>query len=254
MGGRCLHHPWAVEPLVPGTLSPSTSPQTRTRRPWESSVPCGQAQVGSAPGPCADKDVAGTGGSGSVLTSSPPARVCGPRISCGVLCFRVPSKRTRRDPAAPGHSEETARKRSAALGRRGAFGSTGRGWGCCLGPEHWPLRGCRARPGPPLGVGPDTIRALSLQPQARPSLHLVQRPRQPARGSPAQLAGTPGARPQPAWTPIARLREAHLRPGADRAPHPEGLHQSGCQETPALATPDRASCRAPGSPGVPPAL
>lgn len=48
----CFHHQWqAAEPLVPGTLSPSTSPQPRTIRPWESSVPRGQAHVGSAPAP-----------------------------------------------------------------------------------------------------------------------------------------------------------------------------------------------------------
>lgn len=157
-------------------------------------------------------------------------------------------------PLPQGTAKRPPGREALLLDAAGPLGALAGGWGCCLGPEHWPLRGCRARPGPPLGVGPDTIRALSLRPQARPSLHLVQRPRQPARGRPAQLAGTPGARPQPAWTPVARLREAHPKPGADGAPHPEGLHQSGCQETPALPTPDRASCRAPGNPGVPPVL
>ena len=77
-------------------------------------------------------------------------------------------------------------KKSSAPLSPGASGSTAlgaEGGRCCPAPEHWPLRDCRARPGPPLRVGPDTIPALSLQPLSQPSLHPVQCPRQSCSAS-----------------------------------------------------------------------
>lgn len=194
----CLYHQWqADEPLVPGNLSPSTSPQPRTIRPWESSVPRGQAHVGSTLGPCRDKDVTSTGGSGSVLTSCPPSQgVCTQELTWCSIPSR-PSKSTRRHCCPRAQRGDRLEEKHCSLKPWGLWEHCAAGWGgCCLALEHWPLTGCRTRPGPPLGVGPDTIPALSPQPRAQPSLHLVQCPRQLARGSPAQPASTPAARPQ----------------------------------------------------------
>lgn len=158
-----------------------------------------------------------------------------------------------------------SRKQRAALLSR-ACGAPACRAPSCPPPEHWPLRGCGTRPRLPLRA--HTIPALSLRPLPRPRLHLSQGqgswPGAAPLGQPAPLGqGSGWAWEQLGhpWPGPGALGQVHGSPpwachpvlcglatsGADQAWHWGGLHRSHCQETPALSTSERASCRVQGS-------
>lgn len=164
-----------------------------------------------APGPYTDEDMAATV---CPHRSAPPARGSIPRTCTSALytltceTLEIPPKalspqHTGRKPrpSLQGPNEQAGRKPAggtrAFLWSGSAGGLPAAGWG------HWPLRGCRTRPGQALRAQPTQSRFVPAA-SAQPSLHLVQSPRQPAQGSPARPAGTPGRRAPAAQLSLAR--------------------------------------------------
>lgn len=175
-----------------------------------------------APGPCTDEDMAATV---CPHRSATPARGSIPRTCTSALytltceTLEIPPKalspqHTGRKPrpSLQGPNEQAGRKPAggtrAFLWSGSAGGLPAAGWG------HWPLRGCRTRPGQALRAQPTQSRFVPAV-SAQPSLHLVQSPRQPAQGSPARPAGTPGRRAAAAsfpWPGPWALGQAHEGP------------------------------------------